>query len=276
MTLRHLRFILSAALLLAAITAITAITACNAGGGGEPVTTASGLQYTETKTGSGPQAQRGDLVSVHYRGRLDDGTEFDNSYDRGQPFQFVLGRGNVIAGWDEGIALMKEGGQATLVVPSSLAYGGHGAGGVIPPNATLTFDVELVAVQPGPEGAPVSPTAVDPAEFTTTNSGLKFVDLVVGSGAVPQPGQTVTAHYTGWMLDGTKFDSSLDRGVPLSFPIGQGNVIAGWDEGLATMKVGGKRQLVIPPELAYGANGAGGIIPPNATLIFEVELLDVK
>ena len=269
MTLRPLRFILSAALLLAAITA------CNAGGG-EPITTASGLQYTETKSGSGPQAQRGDLVSVHYRGRLDDGTEFDNSYDRGQPFQFVLGRGNVIAGWDEGIALMKEGGQATLVVPSSLAYGGHGAGGVIPPNATLTFDVELVAVQPGPEGAPVSPTAVDPAEFTTTNSGLKFVDLVVGSGAVPQPGQTVTAHYTGWMLDGTKFDSSLDRGVPLSFPIGQGNVIAGWDEGLATMKVGGKRQLVIPPELAYGANGAGGIIPPNATLIFEVELLDVK
>ena len=121
-----------------------------------------------------------------------------------------------------------------------------------------------------------SPTAVDPADYTTTNSGLKYYDIVVGDGPSPQPGQTVSAHYTGWLTDGTKFDSSLDRGVPLSFPIGQGSVIAGWDEGLLTMKVGGKRQLLIPPDLAYGANGAGGVIPPNATLIFEVELLDVQ
>ncbi len=264
---RPFRFILGVLLLLTAV-------ACNAGG--ETITTASGLQYTETKAGSGPQAQAGDLVSVHYRGTLEDGTEFDNSYDRGAPFQFVLGRGNVIAGWDEGIAMMKEGGQATLVIPPSLGYGGHGAGGVIPPDATLTFDVELVAVEPGPEGSPESPTAVDPADYTTTNSGLKYYDIVVGDGPSPQPGQTVSAHYTGWLTDGTKFDSSLDRGVPLSFPIGQGSVIAGWDEGLLTMKVGGKRQLLIPPDLAYGANGAGGVIPPNATLIFEVELLDVQ
>ncbi|MBA2451004.1 MAG: FKBP-type peptidyl-prolyl cis-trans isomerase [Chloroflexi bacterium] len=110
----------------------------------------------------------------------------------------------------------------------------------------------------------------------TTPSGLKYTDLVVGSGAEPKPGQTAVVHYTGWLLDGTKFDSSKDRGQPFSFPLGQGRVIRGWDEGVATMRVGGTRRLTIPPELGYGARGAGGVIPPNATLAFEVELLDLK
>ena len=110
----------------------------------------------------------------------------------------------------------------------------------------------------------------------TTPSGLKYTDLVVGSGAQPQPGQTAVVHYTGWLLDGKKFDSSKDRGQPFSFPLGQGRVIRGWDEGVATMRVGGTRRLVIPPDLGYGARGAGGVVPPNATLTFEVELLDVK
>ena len=110
----------------------------------------------------------------------------------------------------------------------------------------------------------------------TTPSGLKYTDLVVGSGAEPRPGQTAVVHYTGWLLDGTKFDSSKDRGQPFSFPLGQGRVIRGWDEGVATMRVGGTRRLTIPPELGYGARGAGGVIPPNAALAFEVELLDLK
>ena len=107
-------------------------------------------------------------------------------------------------------------------------------------------------------------------------SGLAYVDLVKGSGPMPAPGKTVTVHYTGWLADGTKFDSSKDRNQPFTFVIGTGQVIPGWDEGVMTMKVGGKRKLIIPPDLAYGAEGAGGVIPPNATLTFEVILLDVK
>ncbi len=117
--------------------------------------------------------------------------------------------------------------------------------------------------------------SAEPKEVTTP-SGLKYVDLVVGKGSSPQRGQTVRVHYTGWLTDGKKFDSSVDRGKPFEFPIGQGRVIKGWDEGVMSMKVGGKRKLIIPPGLGYGARGAGGVIPPNATLIFEVELLGIQ
>ena len=118
--------------------------------------------------------------------------------------------------------------------------------------------------QAGPEGKEV-----------TTSSGLQYLDLKVGTGATAQAGQTVTVHYTGWLENGKKFDSSVDRGQPFSFPLGAGRVIKGWDEGVQGMKVGGKRKLTIPSNLGYGARGAGGVIPPNATLIFEVELLGV-
>lgn len=115
-----------------------------------------------------------------------------------------------------------------------------------------------------------------PAETVTTPSGLKYVDLRSGEGASPRFGQKAVVHYTGWLTDGTKFDSSVDRGEPFEFLIGAGQVIQGWDEGVKTMKVGGKRKLIIPPALGYGARGAGRVIPPNATLVFDVELLDVK
>src|SRR5712671_1248696 len=128
--------------------------------------------------------------------------------------------------------------------------------------------------------APTSATAQAAGATTTTSSGLQITDSKIGTGASPKPGQICVMHYTGWLYQGgskgQKFDSSLDRGSPFEFPIGRQRVIAGWDEGVASMKVGGKRTLIIPPELGYGARGAGGVIPPNATLIFEVELLDVK
>jgi FKBP-type peptidyl-prolyl cis-trans isomerase FkpA len=111
--------------------------------------------------------------------------------------------------------------------------------------------------------------------MSTTPSGLVIEDVTVGEGAVAAAGQKVTVHYTGWLTNGTKFDSSMDRNDPFVFPLGGGRVIKGWDEGVQGMKVGGKRKLTIPPALGYGARGAGGTIPPNATLVFEVELLGV-
>ena len=123
-------------------------------------------------------------------------------------------------------------------------------------------------------------TASASAETVTTPSGLQYRDEVVGTGPEPKAGQKVSVHYTGWLDDGgkpgKKFDSSRDRGTPFSFTLGAGQVIAGWDTGVATMKVGGKRTLIIPPDQGYGPRGAGGVIPPTATLIFDVELLGAR
>jgi peptidylprolyl isomerase len=241
---------------------------------GENVTTtASGLQYIEVSPGTGEAPKAGDLVSVHYRGTLSDGKVFDSSYERGQPISFALGTGQVIPGWDEGIALMRKGGKARLIIPPNLAYGSRGAGGVIPPDATLTFEVELVEIR---AGAPAAPTVLEESAYTTTASGLKYAELDVGAGLEATAGKQVIVHYTGWLTDGTKFDSSLDRGDPFPFQLGSGSVIPGWDEGVAGMLIGGKRQLVIPSDLAYGPAGSPPVIPPGATLIFEVELLDVR
>jgi peptidylprolyl isomerase len=139
----------------------------------------------------------------------------------------------------------------------------------------------ILGVVPGCGGnKSVPPSTSSPAKITgpptTTSSGLQYWDNVVGSGATAAPGNMVKVHYTGFLTSGEKFDSSRDRGEPFSFALGAGEVIKGWDEGVAGMKVGGQRQLRIPPNLGYGAAGAGGVIPPNATLIFDVELLEVS
>lgn len=134
--------------------------------------------------------------------------------------------------------------------------------------------IDRYLYQPGKGEA--GPPALDASiQTVTTDSGLQYQEIVVGSGAEAKPGVTVSVHYTGWLTDGTKFDSSLDRDKPLVFPLGQGMVIRGWEEGLVGMKVGGKRRLTIPPHLGYGAEGSPPVIPSDATLIFDVELLEV-
>lgn len=218
------------------------------------ITTASGLQYEDLVVGTGASPAPTDTVTVHYTGTLQNGTVFDASRMHGGPVSFPLNQ--VIKGWTEGVGSMKVGGTRKLVIPPNLGYGSR-AQGPIPANSTLTFIVELIDI---PNGVPQ----------------VKIEDTQVGTGAEAVAGKRVTVHYTGKLENGTKFDSSLDRKQPFTFQLGAGEVIAGWDQGLLGMKVGGKRKLTIPPALAYGEQGFGNAIPPNATLIFEVELLDVQ
>lgn len=216
------------------------------------------LQITDMVVGDGPEAKKGTRIRVHYTGRLADGTVFDSSVTRGEPFEFNLGAGQVIRGWDEGFAGMKVGGKRKLVIAPEYGYGEYGAGGVIPPNATLEFEVELLGVQEIPQ----------PGE-------LQIEEVEVGSGEEARPGMNVSVHYTGKLTDGSIFDSSIPRGEPIEFTLGAGMVIAGWEQGIEGMKVGGKRKLTIPYNLAYGARGYPGVIPPYATLVFDVELTKV-
>lgn len=218
-------------------------------------TTASGLQYEEIQAGTGVQPKKGDVVQVHYTGWLTNGTKFDSSRDRGEPFEFKLGAGRVIKGWDEGVATMKVGGKRKLVLPPDLAYGSRGAGGVIPPNAELVFEVELLGIQ---------------------ENNVQIDEVEAGTGPEAQEGDVVQVHYTGRLTNGTQFDSSIDRGEPIEFQLGMGQVIAGWDLGILGMKVGAKRKLTIPPALGYGKRGYPGVIPPNATLVFDVQLVGIK
>ena len=239
------------------------------------ITTESGLQYEITEKGSSEQPQAGDKVTVHYTGFLTDSakTKFDSSVDRGQPFTFKLGEQQVIKGWDEGIALLSVGDKAILTIPSDLAYGERGAGGVIPPNADLIFEVELISFE---TPKPIVAFDVAGKDTITTKSGLKYIMVQEGEGVSPYASQFVSVNYTGYLADGAIFDSSIDRGEPIVFPVGLGKVIPGWDEGIMLLNVGAKARLIIPSELGYGKQGAGGIISPNATLIFDVELLEIK
>jgi peptidylprolyl isomerase len=238
---------------------------------GDLTTTESGLQYFDIVEGEGEMPVQGQEVVVNYAAWLQDGEVYIASSDMaGGPLTFALGdEMAVFAGWNEGVSTMQKGGKRFLVIPPELALGEAG-GGRVPPNATMLMEIELVDILPL-----VLPTEISEEDFTETESGLKYYDIVEGDGATAESGSAVTVNYTGWLTNNIKFDSSLDSGVPFPFTLGQGAVIPGWDEGVAGMKVGGKRQLIIPAELGYGEFGSG-TIPPGATLIFEVELLDVQ
>lgn len=361
-----------------------------------------GVKIADLTVGTGDAPVAGQYVTVHYTGWLQDGTMFDSSVHRGgRPFGFQLETGRVIQGWHKGVAGMKVGGKRQLVIPPDMAYGKRGSPPVIPPDATLVFEVELLelgdirkvpelgepnwadATQMAPgikvlelapgtgmaavDGSPVTadltvwkedgslfhsswneprtpglmvgdgqplegidkgmvgvragesrllqlapevafgekglpgqippnhtvivqldvtkvgePRVVpskmvsfDESTMTVTESGLKYVDVVVGDGAAPKAGDTVLAEYSGWLQDGTMFDSSYKRPHAFDFPLGRGAVIKAWDEALSTMKVGGKRIIVAPPELAYGERKKPNI-PPGSTLVFEIELTGVN
>ncbi len=219
-----------------------------------------GLSYVDSVLGDGPEVQPDDWVSVHYTGWLyvdgQKGDKFDSSVDRGEPITFPLGHSYVIPGWEKGIPGMHVGGKRTLLISPELAYGERGHPPVIPANSTLMFDVQVV--------------------------GLPMVDVQIqkeGDGPTAELGDQVSVHYSGYLWEngakGKLFDSSISRGQPYNFTLGAGMVIPGWEKGIEGLKKGTKARLIIPPELGYGSRGHGDVIPPNSTLCFDIELVDI-
>jgi peptidylprolyl isomerase len=243
--------------------------------GKDTITTASGLKYILIKENkAGEKVIAGSKATVHYSGYFMNGKMFDSSVERGQSFTLKVGQGQVIKGWDEGIALLHKGEKAKFIIPYQLAYGEQGRPPVIPEKSDLIFDVEIVDVQ-----KIVAPVLYDikNLEAKKTASGLTYYEVHRSNSTVKaMSGKTVKVHYSGYLADGKMFDSSVERGEPIEFPLGQGRVIPGWEEGIALMNVGDKLRLVIPYNLAYGEQGRPPVIPAKADLTFDVELIDVK
>jgi len=238
----------------------------------EITTTTSGLRYAVIEEGDGMMLISGMRVRIHYNGFFEeDMTIFDSSYQRGEPIDFTLGKGMVIRGWEEGISKLRVGDKARLWIPYELAYGEQGRG-PIPPATNLIFDVEVIDAEEVKRPEPFNMAGKDTLE---TETGLRYIIVNEGTGELPEEGQVVIVHYTGFLMNGNIFDSSVERGQPFRFIIGRRQVIAGWDEGVALMKPGARYRFIIPPDLAYGER-AMGPIPSNATLIFDVELLSVE
>ncbi|KAA0238665.1 MAG: FKBP-type peptidyl-prolyl cis-trans isomerase [Chlorobiota bacterium] len=249
----------------------------------------SGLQFMDDSLGTGREAKAGDLVSIHFKGWMvpkDSAGELftDWSTDqtknmlslgdskmRNQPIKFVLNSGSFIKGTDEGIIGMKAGGVRTMIIPSKLAYGEAGVG-FIPPNTDLKVVIELLDVK---DKGVAKMWEVDSTLFKTTASGLKYAIISHGDGPMIDSGKVVTVNYSGYLQDGTLFDSSVERDEPIQFVVGQGQVIPGWDEGMRLLKKGDKARFIIPPQLGYGEMQLEKI-PANSTLIFDTEIVDVK
>lgn len=232
-----------------------------------PVKTASGLEYTITSKGEGPQAEIGDIIKVHYTGKLTNDTVFDTSMKTGQPISFKLGQHRVIQGWEEAFALLHAGDKATLRIPASLGYGPR-ANGKIPANSELIFDVELLDVTKPPKA-----WSVQGKDTVTTASGLKYVIVHKNaSGKHVKKYDKVKVDYAAYLTNGKLFDSSVERGQPLEFNAGMHQSLEGWDEGLLLLNVGDSVKLIIPPALGLGAQ-ANGPVPANSTIIIDMAVL---
>lgn len=241
---------------------------------GDTITTSSGLKYVITKHNpGGTKVTKGDKIDAHYTGTLKNGKKFDSSRDRNQPFSFIVGNGQVIAGWDEGFTYLRKGDVATLIIPAGLGYGEMDMGD-IPANSTLYFDVEVMDVQKAVEYFPYNGVGKD---TITLPSGLKYI--IIDNGDVAQkakPEQTASMYYAGYLNDGTKFDSNFGTFQPFDLKIKDAPVIEGWRQMLPLMNKGMKVRAIIPGKLAYGDRGYPGVIPPNATLIFDMFMVDLK
>ncbi len=252
--------------------------------------TPSGLYIAIDEEGNGDLPKTGDNVKMNYTGSFLDGKKFDSNVDSAfnhvQPFSFPIGQRRVIAGWDEGVAKLKKGAKAKFLIPSNLAYGPSGQNN-IPANSILRFDLELVDIEK--QLSPAERLAIDEkimqnyitqnniSNATKTASGMYIVVTEAGTGDKPAVGDQVTMNYTGTLSDGSKFDSNVDSAFnhvqPFNFALGKGQVIKGWDEGIATLKKGSKATLIIPSGMAYGQQERPKI-PANSPLIFNVELVD--
>ncbi|MES2350289.1 MAG: FKBP-type peptidyl-prolyl cis-trans isomerase [Pseudomonadota bacterium] len=277
--------------IIAAVVCAAVLAACGGGGSKTPavvVVAQPTYKVTETVVGTGLTAETGDLVVINFVGYLYDSTKADgkgakveSSVDTGKTAApFTIGVGAVVTGWDQSILGMKVGGKRTAILPANLAYGavahtalpaiGNITYAAIPANSPLVYDFELVDVTKA-----VLPVVVPPP---TT---LKIVDTLVGSGAAAANGKTLSVNYTLYVYDGTRADfrgpavQTTVGATPFSFQLGAGKVIAGWEQGVPGMLVGGKRTLTVPPSLGYGTTAQSGI-PANSTLIFDIELLSVQ
>ena len=235
------------------------------------VKTASGLEYTITTTGSGKKPMNGDKVIVHYTGKLTNDTVFDSSVKRGKPFDFKLGAGNVIKGWDEAFLLLQVGDKATIKFGPELGYGAN-ATGAIPANSTLIFDIELIDVVEG-----LRPYDVKGKDTLKTKNGVQYIIVKANkTGEQAVVGTVADFHYVGYFRDGKTFDNSFDRNQPLSIKMGQGQLMPGLDEGVSMLRKGEKARLIIPAALALGEKGYPPLIPPNTDLVMDIEMLNVK
>ncbi len=261
--------------------------------------TPDGIYFISEVKGTGKSPSVGEMVSVHLSVNLVDGSKIFSSLDRGEPIEFEFGKKFDTDGLEKGIAMMRKGGKAKVIVPSDMAYGAERRGNLVDSYSTIVYEVELVNLRSVDEYRKEQDKMKQEREQeevqlkdnerkaikqylsqkglqgTPSVTGLYYIETEEGTGALAESGKTVRVHYTGTLFDGKKFDSSHDRGEPYQFVLGQGQVIKGWDEGIARMKEGGKAVLIVPSWLAYDKRGAGQDIAPDTPLRFDVELVEV-